>query len=57
MDHGPSRMNAGVLLFKNSEWTKEFLQRRGNVMNNVYKAMFTWEFYKRMFTKMIECYK
>jgi len=26
-DHGPSVMNAGVLLFKNTEWTKDFLKK------------------------------
>jgi hypothetical protein len=26
-DYGPSVMNAGVLLFKNTEWTKSFLQK------------------------------
>ncbi len=35
MDHGPSRMNAGVLLFKNSEWTKEFLQRWWDVSDEL----------------------
>jgi hypothetical protein len=35
MDHGPSRMNAGVLLFKNSEWTKGFLQRWWDVSNEL----------------------
>lgn len=35
MDHGPSRMNAGVLLFKNTEWTKTFLQRWWDVSNEL----------------------
>lgn len=35
MDHGPSRMNAGVLLFKNSEWTKQFLQRWWDVSDEL----------------------
>lgn len=35
MDHGPSRMNAGVLLFKNSEWTKSFIQRWWQVSNEL----------------------
>lgn len=26
-DHGPSVMNAGVLLFKNNDWTKSFLKK------------------------------
>lgn len=25
-DHGPSRINAGVFIFKNNEWTKKFLK-------------------------------
>lgn len=35
MDHGPSRMNAGVLLFKNTFWTKEFLQRWWDVSDEL----------------------
>lgn len=26
-DHGPSKINAGVILFKNTKWTKTFLQK------------------------------
>jgi hypothetical protein len=34
-DHGPSVMNAGILLFKNSEWTKSFLQKWWDVSNQL----------------------
>jgi len=34
-DHGPSRMNAGVLLFKNSKWSKSFIQRWWNVSDEL----------------------
>jgi SAM-dependent methyltransferase len=34
-DHGPSRMNAGVLLFKNSDWSKSFLQRWWDVSDEL----------------------
>jgi len=34
-DHGPSKMNAGVLLFKNSEWSKSFIQRWWDVSNEL----------------------
>lgn len=34
-DHGPSVMNAGVLLFKNNEWTKNFLKRWWEISDEV----------------------
>lgn len=34
-DYGPSIMNAGVLLFKNTEWTKEFLNKWWNISDTL----------------------
>lgn len=34
-DYGPSVMNAGVLLFKNSDWTKSFLDKWWHISNEL----------------------
>jgi len=44
-DHGPSTINAGVIIFKNTEWTKDFLNKwwDSGYKYPQYKDYFWWD--------------